>query len=200
MKGVDPDQVVVMGAAIEAQALIRRRRGEPAARRHPARASHRNRRRLHREGDRQEHPHPHREVEDLHHQPRRAGQGEIRVYQGESNRADECELLGEFEFTGFRIGYRGEVKIEVTFEIDSNGIVNVSATDLETKQAPRPPLPSPPASPRGHQERHRQERRGGAGRPPGGLKRSLHPAMDVPFLSRSRPSPRRSTSSTTTRS
>ena len=58
----------------------------------------------------------------------------IRVYQGESNRADECELLGEFEFGGFRIGYRGEVKIEVTFEINTDGIVNVSAADLETGQ------------------------------------------------------------------
>jgi molecular chaperone DnaK len=58
----------------------------------------------------------------------------IRVYQGEASRAEECELLGEFEFTGFRIGYRGEVQIQVTFEIDSNGIVNVSATDLETGQ------------------------------------------------------------------
>ncbi len=58
----------------------------------------------------------------------------IRVYQGESNRADECEMLGEFEFGGFRIGYRGEVKIEVTFEIDSNGIVNVAACDVETGQ------------------------------------------------------------------
>ncbi|HZH04846.1 MAG TPA: Hsp70 family protein, partial [Myxococcaceae bacterium] len=58
----------------------------------------------------------------------------IRVYQGESNRADECEMLGEFEFSGFRVGYRGEVKIEVTFEIDTNGIVNVSAADLETGQ------------------------------------------------------------------
>ena len=58
----------------------------------------------------------------------------IRVYQGESKRADECEFLGEFEFSGFRIGYRGEVLIQVTFEIDSNGIVNVSATDTETGQ------------------------------------------------------------------
>jgi molecular chaperone DnaK len=58
----------------------------------------------------------------------------IRVYQGESKRAEDCELLGEFEFTGFRIGYRGEVQIQVTFEIDSNGIVNVSATDVETGQ------------------------------------------------------------------
>src|SRR5262249_26264999 len=58
----------------------------------------------------------------------------IRVYQGESNKADECEMLGEFEFSGFKIGYRGEVKIEVTFEIDTNGIVNVSATDTESGQ------------------------------------------------------------------
>jgi molecular chaperone DnaK len=58
----------------------------------------------------------------------------IRVYQGESSKVDGCELLGEFEFTGFRVGFRGEVQIQVTFEIDSNGIVNVSATDLETGQ------------------------------------------------------------------
>src|SRR5512143_2422691 len=58
----------------------------------------------------------------------------IRVYQGESNRSDGCELLGEFEFTGFRVGYRGEVQIQVTFELDPNGIVNVSAADVETGQ------------------------------------------------------------------
>ncbi len=58
----------------------------------------------------------------------------IRVYQGESNKADDCEMLGEFEFGRFRIGYRGEVQIQVTFEIDPNGIVSVSATDLESGQ------------------------------------------------------------------
>jgi molecular chaperone DnaK len=58
----------------------------------------------------------------------------IRVYQGESNRADECEMLGEFEFSGFRVGYRGEVKIEVTFEINTDGLVNVSAEDVDTGQ------------------------------------------------------------------
>ena len=41
-------------------------------------------------------------------------------------------ILGEFEFSGFRIAGRGEVKIEVAFEIDTNGIVNVVATDTET--------------------------------------------------------------------
>jgi molecular chaperone DnaK len=58
----------------------------------------------------------------------------IRVYQGESNRVDECEMLGEFEFSGFKIGYRGDVKIEVTFEINTDGIVHVSAADLDTGQ------------------------------------------------------------------
>src|SRR5229473_6507731 len=58
----------------------------------------------------------------------------IRVYQGESNRADQCEMLGEFEFSGFRIGFRGDVKIDVNFEINTDGMVNVSATDLETGQ------------------------------------------------------------------
>jgi molecular chaperone DnaK len=58
----------------------------------------------------------------------------IRVYQGESNRVDECEMLGEFEFAGFKVGYRGDVKIEVTFEINTDGIVHVSAADLDTGQ------------------------------------------------------------------
>ena len=58
----------------------------------------------------------------------------IRVYQGESNLAAQCELLGEFEFAGFKVGRRGEAQIEVTFEIDPNGIVHVSAADRETGQ------------------------------------------------------------------
>jgi molecular chaperone DnaK len=56
----------------------------------------------------------------------------IRIYQGESNRAEENEFLGEFEFSGFRSALRGEVNIKVTFELDSNGILNVSAMDPET--------------------------------------------------------------------
>ena len=56
----------------------------------------------------------------------------IKIYQGESNIAGDNELLGEFEFSGFRIALRGEVTIEVTFEIDTDGIVNVSARDVET--------------------------------------------------------------------
>ncbi len=59
----------------------------------------------------------------------------IRIFQGESNRIEQNEMLGEFAFAGFRVAPRGEVQIEVTFEIDANGIVNVSARDPETGQS-----------------------------------------------------------------
>ncbi len=58
----------------------------------------------------------------------------IRVYQGESRQAGENELLGQFEFSGFKKARRGEVQIDVTFEINSDGIVNVTASDQETGQ------------------------------------------------------------------
>ncbi len=58
----------------------------------------------------------------------------IRVFQGEGRKEEECQLLGEFEFGGLRPAPRGTVKVEVTFEIDTDGIVNVSARDTETGQ------------------------------------------------------------------
>jgi molecular chaperone DnaK len=47
---------------------------------------------------------------------------------------DEDQLLGEFILTGLRSAPRGQVEIEVAFAIDSDGIVSVSAKDLETGQ------------------------------------------------------------------
>ncbi len=58
----------------------------------------------------------------------------IIVLQGESERAAENELLGEFMLTGIRAAKRGEPEVEVTFDIDSDGIVGVSAKDLNTGQ------------------------------------------------------------------
>jgi molecular chaperone DnaK len=58
----------------------------------------------------------------------------ILVMQGESHRADENELLGEFILTGLRKAPAGQVEIEVTFEINADGIVSVHAKDLETGQ------------------------------------------------------------------
>jgi molecular chaperone DnaK len=139
MAGIDPDEVVAQGAAIQASALLNRSAavagqasylldvtpltlrvgtaggwGEPIIEKNT--------------------PIPIEKSKTF--TTSRDGQDRvrIRVYQGESKRAEECEFLGEFEFSGFRIGYRGEVQIRVTFEIDSNGIVNVSATDVETGQ------------------------------------------------------------------
>jgi molecular chaperone DnaK len=56
----------------------------------------------------------------------------ILVLQGESDRAEENELLGEFVLTGLRRAPRGEVEIEVQFHISADGIVSVKAKDLET--------------------------------------------------------------------
>ena len=54
------------------------------------------------------------------------------VLQGESDRAEENELLGEFILTGLRRAPKGEVEVEVSFEISADGIVSVAAKDLET--------------------------------------------------------------------
>jgi molecular chaperone DnaK len=56
----------------------------------------------------------------------------IRVLQGDSDRADDNHLLGEFVLTDIRRAAKGEPEIDVTFEIDANGIVSVSARDLAT--------------------------------------------------------------------
>lgn len=56
----------------------------------------------------------------------------ILVLQGESEKAAENELLGEFILSGLRKAPRGQVEVEVTFSISADGIVSVAAKDLET--------------------------------------------------------------------
>ena len=56
----------------------------------------------------------------------------IIVLQGEGTLAKENELLGEFILHGLRQAPAGEVEIEINFEISADGIVSVSARDLET--------------------------------------------------------------------
>ena len=58
----------------------------------------------------------------------------LRLYQGESKRVDENELLGTFVFSGIRPAPKGKVQIEVTFHIDSEGILNLTARDKATGQ------------------------------------------------------------------
>ncbi len=57
---------------------------------------------------------------------------EIRVLQGEREMANDNKLLGNFQLSGIPAAPRGVPQIEVTFDIDANGIVNVSAKDLGT--------------------------------------------------------------------
>jgi molecular chaperone DnaK len=56
----------------------------------------------------------------------------IRVFQGEREMAADNKLLGQFDLVGIPPSARGMPQIEVTFDIDANGIVNVSAKDKAT--------------------------------------------------------------------
>jgi molecular chaperone DnaK len=56
----------------------------------------------------------------------------IVVFQGEADKAEENELLGEFVLSGLRKAPKGEVEVDVTFEISADGIVGVAAQDMET--------------------------------------------------------------------
>jgi molecular chaperone DnaK len=59
---------------------------------------------------------------------------QIQVYQGERDIASYNKKLGMFELTGLPPAPRGVPQIEVTFDIDANGIVHVSAKDLATNK------------------------------------------------------------------
>jgi len=56
----------------------------------------------------------------------------VRVFQGEREMAQDNKLLGQFDLVGIQPAPRGVPQIEVTFDIDANGIVNVAAKDKAT--------------------------------------------------------------------
>ena len=58
----------------------------------------------------------------------------IRVFQGEREMAGDNKLLGQFDLVGIPPAPRGVPQVEVTFDIDANGIVNVSAKDKATSK------------------------------------------------------------------
>ena len=60
---------------------------------------------------------------------------DIMVYQGERPMAHDNKLLGHFQLTGIKPARRGQPRIEVTFSIDVNGIVKVTAKDLDTQKS-----------------------------------------------------------------
>lgn len=60
---------------------------------------------------------------------------DVMVYQGERPMAHDNKLLGHFTLSGIKPAKRGQPRIEVTFSIDVNGIVKVSAKDLDTQKS-----------------------------------------------------------------
>jgi molecular chaperone DnaK len=56
----------------------------------------------------------------------------VRVSQGESERFADNTCLGDMELSGIKAAPRGEAQIEVIFEIDADGILNVRAKDLDS--------------------------------------------------------------------
>ncbi|MCU1675823.1 MAG: Chaperone protein dnaK [Frankiales bacterium] len=57
---------------------------------------------------------------------------DVVVLQGERERAADNRVLGRFQLTGIRPAPRGEPQVEVTFDVDANGILNVTARDKDT--------------------------------------------------------------------
>jgi molecular chaperone DnaK len=131
-KGVNPDEVVAVGAALQAHSLVAEEQdlllldvtplslGIGTYGGHFAKLIHRNTtlpvRRSH--------------VFTTTRDNQKAVK--IRVLQGESDVAEENDLLGEFILSGIPEARKGEPEIEVSFDIDTNGIVSVSARDRST--------------------------------------------------------------------
>merc|ERR1712226_461655 len=59
----------------------------------------------------------------------------IQVYEGERSRTKDCNLLGKFELSGIPPAPRGVPQINIFYDIDANGILNVSSEDKNTKKA-----------------------------------------------------------------
>jgi molecular chaperone DnaK len=69
---------------------------------------------------------------------RQPDQVEVHVLQGERPMAKDNKTLGKFQLGGIPPAPRGVPQIEVTFDIDANGILNVTAKDKATGRAPAP--------------------------------------------------------------
>ena len=113
---------------------------------------------------------------------------QIQVFQGEREIAAYNKKLGMFELTGLPPAPRGVPQIEVTFDIDANGIVNVSAKDMGTGKSP------------GHDHHRWLGAAQGRDRPDDARRRGSTPRRTASAARRPRPATRRSRWSTRPRS
>ena len=82
----------------------------------------------------------------------------IRVFQGEREMASDNKMLGQFDLIGIPPAPRGVPQVEVTFDIDANGIVNVSAKDKGTGKEQQISGSKPAADSRQRNRQHGQGR------------------------------------------
>jgi molecular chaperone DnaK (HSP70) len=61
----------------------------------------------------------------------------IRVYEGEGARTKDNNLLGKFTLSGIPLAPRGVPQIKITFEVDANGNLDVSASEMTTEKSHR---------------------------------------------------------------
>ena len=122
---------------------------------------------------------------------------EVNVLQGEREMAAYNKSLGRFHLDGIAPARRGVPQIEVTFDIDANGIVNVSAKDLGTARSSTSPSPLPPTCPRRTLTRQSRKPRCMLPRMQSARKRSTFATRATRWSTRpKRPSTRWATSST----
>jgi len=130
---LEPDEVVALGAAVQAGILAGLERDACCWTSSRCRG-HRDHGRGDGQADHAQHAHPlpgHRAVQ---HVRGRADQRKINACQGERELARDCRSLGEFELRGLPPMPAGIPKILVTFLIDENGILNVSAIEERSRK------------------------------------------------------------------
>ena len=121
----------------------------------------------------------------------------IRVFQGEREMAADNKLLGQFDLVGIPPAPRGVPQIEVTFDIDANGIVHVDAKDLGTGKEQSIQITASSGLSRG---RDRADGEGGRGARRGGQARSARRSRPATSSTGSSTRPRRRSRSTGRRS
>ena len=132
-KGINPDECVAIGAAIQGGVLNKEVTGLLLLDVTPLSLGIETAGGVCTKNDRAQHHHSYQEEPDiLHLLPTTRPRVDINVLQGEREFAKDNKSIGTFRLDGIAPAPRGIPQIEVTFDIDANGIVNVSAKDLGT--------------------------------------------------------------------